>query len=93
MRRWGKNENAGQCSIGAFFMQITTTGSPRKLRYMRLVRIFAALFLGVKPIDEAFLLDLPNNRFSSTTSLTVTLIAGFVLRASAMRISIPGRVT
>ena len=44
------------------FMAIYNYSSPRKLRYMRLVRIFTALFLGVNPIDEAFLLELPDNR-------------------------------
>jgi hypothetical protein len=43
-------------------MAIYNYPSLRKLRYMRLVRIFAVLFLGVNPIDEAFLLDLPDNR-------------------------------
>jgi hypothetical protein len=53
--------------------------------------LYVSLF-GVNPIDKAFLLELADNRIIDHI-IDCDFDSGFVLRASAMRISIPGRVT
>src|SRR5262245_22033967 len=57
--------NVHSCFFAALLSrQFTSPPSPRKLSDMRLARILPGLFLflRVNPIDEAFLLDLADNR-------------------------------